>query len=158
MSELQALTPSSNCLPQKPFRSLKYQLLKSSVGMEYHSRQQSNNSAIPGKRSCKEMQSSVSRSRYQSRIRALWTYISPSQGRIQKISRGGGEGLPIKGPANLTYPHFQKHPGFRPLFSQKGPFQTFKNISSFLKFYQKAKGAPTTSLVFVLSLEDLKRP
>ena len=42
-------------------------------------------------------------------------------------SRGGSrksprDGLSLKGPANLTNSHFQKHPGFRPLLFQKGHF------------------------------------
>ena len=78
------------------------------------------------------------------------------RGGSRKSPRGGG--LSIKGPANLTYAHFQKHPGFRLLFFKKALFSFLKEAAQFLNFIKKAKRAPTTSLVIVLSQEDLKGP
>ena len=61
--------------------------------------------------------------------------------------RGGSikyprEGLSIKGPANLTYRHFQKHPGFRLLFFQTAPFSFLKIVLIFFKVYQKHPKGP----------------
>ena len=79
------------------------------------------------------------------------------------VDRGGSrqsprEGLSIKGPANLTYPHFQKHPDSGHYFSKRALFSFLKILLIFSNFINMAKGAPTTFLVIFLSLEDLKRP
>ena len=70
------------------------------------------------------------------------------QGRNQKISKG----VSIKGPSNLTYPHFQNHSGFRPVFFQKGLLASQKFCSFFEISSRRPNGPPlTTSLVILLS-------